>query len=93
MIPGDGCDPRSGSHSETDIDVVLSDVLMDEGVGESGQLGSSDLNEGLGLRSIADQLDHSLSGVGGRIHPFTPTRTSANRPGDAECPVCATCIG
>jgi len=71
----------------------VGDVLMDERVGVTGERRLTSHYDGLGLGPIADQFDYSLCD-GFRIgHPVTPTLTLLNRPGEAECPVCPTCIG
>jgi hypothetical protein len=71
----------------------LTDVLVDEGVGEAGQRRPAVLGGDLGLGPVADTVEDCLADVGGGGHPFTPTRTPRNRAGAAEWPVRAVCIG
>ena len=71
----------------------LTDVLVDEGVGEAGQCRAALLGGDLGLGPVADEVEDLLAEVGRAAHPFTPTRTPRNRAGAAEWPVRAVCIG
>jgi hypothetical protein len=92
--------PAIADHPHAYLGIVLGDVLVDAGVGESRQgviLGAVD---GFGLRA-GDAGERPIQDAGHRLgvvqrsghHRPTPTCTLRNLAGLAPCPTCPVCIG
>ena len=86
-----GRDPPVHGNAKPHRFELLSNVLMDERVGEPGQERNARHGDHLHFGAVADESQDVIGKV--VAHPRTPTRTFVNRAGAAECPVCATCIG
>ena len=90
---GCGVDPTINGNPKGNVVAVFGNVLMDERVGEPGQGGTSAAHHDLSFGPICNAIQDMARNFNGPTHALTPTRTLANLPGAAECPVCATCIG
>jgi len=80
-------------HAKADSLPHFCHVLMDERVRESSQRQVPGRCQHFSFGTISDEVQDLLRELDLSAHPRTPTRTFLNRPGAAECPVCATCIG